>query len=108
VRESFFSAHTPESIVARTLARLQEESPRALGPDMTFINAVKVKECDNSLARARCGSRPHLPHADVRTTARAYHTDAEFHPDMGHNMMLEPAWSAVAERIDIWLSTRGL
>jgi len=27
---------------------------------------------------------------------------------MGHNMMLEPGWAAVAERIDTWLSARGL
>ncbi len=27
---------------------------------------------------------------------------------MGHNMMLEPGWQAVAERIDNWLTARGL
>ncbi|MDT5171382.1 MAG: hypothetical protein QOD02_4727, partial [Mycobacterium sp.] len=29
-------------------------------------------------------------------------------PNMGHNMMLEPGWQAVAERIDGWLTDRGL
>jgi hypothetical protein len=29
-------------------------------------------------------------------------------PNMGHNMMLETGWAAVAERIDIWLGTQGL
>ena len=45
---------------------------------------------------------------EVLATARAYRTQAEFFPDMGHNMMLEPGWTAVAERIDSWLGTRGL
>jgi hypothetical protein len=44
----------------------------------------------------------------VLATARAYHTEAEFFPDMGHNMMLEPGWAAVAERIHTWLVAQGL
>jgi hypothetical protein len=27
---------------------------------------------------------------------------------MGHNMMLEPGWAAVADRIHTWLGTRRL
>ena len=46
--------------------------------------------------------------AEVEDTARAYHTPAEVFPDMGHDMMLEPGWQAVAERIDGWLSGQGL
>jgi hypothetical protein len=45
---------------------------------------------------------------EVCATARAYGTEAEFFPNMGHNMMLEPGWDAVAQRIDTWLSTQGL
>jgi hypothetical protein len=45
-----------------------------------------------------------VTNAEVRATARAYRTDAEFFADMGHNMMLEPGWAAVAERIDAWLA----
>ena len=45
---------------------------------------------------------------EMLATARAYRTEAEFFPNMGHNMMLEPGWTAVAERIDSWLGTRGL
>ena len=46
--------------------------------------------------------------AEVEATARAYHTPAEVFPDMGHDMMLEPGWQAVAERIDGWLGGQGL
>ena len=46
--------------------------------------------------------------AAVSATAQTYQTEAEFFPNMGHNMMLEPGWQAVAERIDGWLTGRGL
>jgi alpha-beta hydrolase superfamily lysophospholipase len=42
---------------------------------------------------------------EVRAAARAYRTDAEIFPDMGHDMTLEPEWAAVAERIHTWLET---
>jgi hypothetical protein len=44
----------------------------------------------------------------VRATASAYRTEAEIFPDTGHDMMLEPEWAAVAERIHTWLETRDL
>lgn len=46
--------------------------------------------------------------AEVRATARAYWTEAEFFPGMGHNMMLEPGWANVAQRIHGWLQNRDL
>jgi alpha-beta hydrolase superfamily lysophospholipase len=45
---------------------------------------------------------------EVIATARAYCTEAEFFPGMGHNMMLEPGWADVAMRIHTWLGTHGL
>ena len=45
---------------------------------------------------------------EIRATARAYRTEAEFFLNMGHDMMLEPGWAAVAERIHSWLGTHGL
>ena len=49
-----------------------------------------------------------LTNAEVAATARAYGTEAEFFPGMGHDMMLEPEWPTVAERIHRWLGMRGL
>ena len=45
---------------------------------------------------------------EILQTARAYRTTAEFFGGMGHNMMIEPGWRSVAERIDSWLVSRGL
>jgi len=35
-------------------------------------------------------------------------TQAELFPGMGHNMMLEPGWPDVAERIHSWLTGQGI
>ena len=42
---------------------------------------------------------------EVHATAGAYHTNADIFAKMGHDMMLEPGWAAVAERIHAWLET---
>jgi hypothetical protein len=46
------------------------------------------RHCDSSVTKQ-----------ELHATARAYHTTAEFFPDMGHEMMLEPGWPAVAQRM---------
>ena len=38
--------------------------------------------------------------AEQRSTARAYGTTAEVFDGMGHNLMVEPGWERVADRID--------
>jgi pimeloyl-ACP methyl ester carboxylesterase len=107
-RETLFSAHTPESLVTHYASLLQEDSPRAQSLDMTLLNLPKPKRVRASLLVLGAESDGSINAREVRSTARAYHTEAEFFPDMGHNMMLEPGWPAVAERIHTWLGPRGL
>ena len=106
-REAFFCAHTPEAEVIRLAARLQEESTTAL-LETVFPNRLEPERITAPLlvlgAECDAGVTPD----EVRATAHAYNTEAEFFPDMGHNMMLEPGWAHVAERIHNWLSARGL
>jgi hypothetical protein len=103
VRELFFTPDTPQAIVDSCFARLQDESYLA------FIDTMVVLP------------RPHRVRApllvmgaeqdafftvdEVRRTARAYGTEAEIFPCMGHNMMLDRNWRAVADRINAWLLT---
>jgi pimeloyl-ACP methyl ester carboxylesterase len=107
VREMLFSPETPTARVAHYVGRIQQESARALFLDLLLDlpspgsvstpMLVLGAELDGSFTRG-----------EVRATARAYNTEAEFFPDMGHDMMLETGWAAVAQRIHTWLGAHGL
>lgn len=105
-RAMFYSQNTTESDVARYAALVGNESlrvafdtfrPIASPESVTTPVLVLGAELDGAITRS-----------EVDATARAYGGQAEIFPDMGHNMMLEPAWIDVAGHIDAWLTDRGL
>jgi pimeloyl-ACP methyl ester carboxylesterase len=108
-RELFFSASTPEKQVNAYQSRLQNESYRAfLG--MLALDLVKTKQV-NRIPMLVLGAEDDpiiVSQRQIRRTATVYGAEAEIFPDMGHDMMLEPGWRAVAERIDGWLTARDL
>lgn len=105
-RERFFCAHTPEPLVRRYAARLQEESARSgLDGLVTLPRPDRVRAPLLVIGAEEDGA---VTRHEVGATARAYRTEPEFFAGMGHDMMLEPGWQAVAERIDDWLGDRGL
>jgi pimeloyl-ACP methyl ester carboxylesterase len=106
-RERFFSAQTPESQVVRYAERLQEESVR-VGIDCLVLRLPRPRRVTTPLLVLGADEDGAHTREEVRATARAYGTEAEFFPNMGHNMMLESGWAAVAERIHTWLGTHGL
>jgi pimeloyl-ACP methyl ester carboxylesterase len=106
-RESFFGAETPESHVVRYAARLQEESQRAC-LDALLFGLPRPKRVTTPMLVLGAGDDRCFSTGEVRATAHAYRTEAKIFPGMGHNMMLEPGWLAVAEQIHTWLDGRGL
>ena len=106
-RKGLFSAETPESQVAHYAARLEEESARVMR-DQMMLNLPRPKRVTTPLLVLGAEHDGTFTPNEVRATARAYRTEAEIFPDMGHDMMLEPGWAAVAERIHVWLGARGL
>jgi len=105
-RERFFSPHTPEALVRRYAARLQEESSRSgLDGLVQLPRPGRVRAPLLVLGALEDGA---VTPAEVRATARAYRTEPVFFPGMGHNLMLEPEWATVARRIDDWLAAREL
>lgn len=105
-RERFFSPHTPEDLVLRHIARLGEESARS-GSD-GIVNRPRPDRISTRMLVLGAADDGAVTASEVQATARAYRTEAEFFPRMGHNMMLEPGWQAVAARIDAWLTDNGL
>lgn len=105
-RERFFSPHTPEPLVRRYAARLQEESARS-GLD-GLVKLPRPQRVAAPLLVLGALEDGAVTNQEVRATARGYRTEPVFFPGMGHDMMLEPGWAAVAERIDSWLVAHGL
>jgi pimeloyl-ACP methyl ester carboxylesterase len=106
-RESFFSAEAPESHVVRYAARLQEESQRAC-LDALLLGLPRPKRVTTPMLVLGAEDDRCFSTREVHATARAYRTQATIFPGMGHDMMLEPGWLAVAEQIYTWLDGRGL
>lgn len=106
VREFLFSPGTPESVVTSCRNRLTPESVRAARdtvkplPDPRRVTApMLVLGARDDASRVD---------GDASAVAAAYGADRQVFPDMGHVMMLEPGWRAVAERIQTWLTGKGL
>ena len=106
-REHLFCSRTPDDIVAACVARLQPESARATR-DAMFGDLPQPERISTPVLVLGATDDGAFTQDEVHATARAYDTDAQFFPDMGHDMMLEPGWQAVAERIVQWLGHRGL
>ncbi len=103
-REAFFCADTPESTVESCAARMQPVSSRASG---VLVRVRPSRVTTPLLVRGGEGDAT-ITNDEVQATARAYGAQLELFPKMGHNMMLEPGWHDVAERIHVWLTARGL
>ena len=108
VRSMFFSVHTPESLVASYTELLQNEQIGRAALDMVFLNLPKPHRVSTPLLVLGAQCDRSVTPQEVHATARAHHAQAEISPNMGHDMMLEPGWLAVAQRIQTWLRTQGL
>jgi alpha-beta hydrolase superfamily lysophospholipase len=98
---------TPDDIVESCAASVESEAVRASLID-PLIRRVRSKRVTTPILVLGAEEDGMVTNAEVRATARAYRTEAEFFPGMGHNMMLEPGWAPVAQRIHAWLHTRDL
>ncbi|WP_137149087.1 alpha/beta hydrolase [Mycolicibacterium sp. CR10] len=105
-RERFFSPGTPESVVRRYAARLQEESARSGVDGIRDLPRPGLVTTDMLVLGALEDGA--VTPAEVRATGKAYRTEAHLFAGMGHNMMLEPGWESVAKRMVQWFDARGL
>jgi len=104
-RETFFSELTPDADVVRYAAQLNEEYVGKIVLDMLWLNLPRPNLVTTPLLVLGAEDDIVFTQQEVRATAGAYHTEAEIFPKMAHDMMLEPGWAAVAERIHAWLET---
>lgn len=103
-RELFFSPTLPRADLERYYAKLQTESAliileAAVRPPVARRYPFPVLVLGG--VNDTIFTRP-----EVQQTARVYGTEAVFF-NMAHDMMLEPGWEAVAEKLVSWLDEIG-
>ncbi len=106
-REAFFSGGLAEEQVRAYADRLQDESYLGF-LDMILFNLPKPGRVKTPMLVLGGTEDAIFSPAEVNATARAYGTQPQIFPDMAHDMMLEPGWQTVAERILAWLEERKL
>ncbi len=107
-RSTFYCRHTPDEIVAHTSAALCDESTRVLYHDLVYRDLARPAQVRVPMLVLGAELDGFFSTAEIRATARAYRAEAQLFPGMGHNMMLEPGWRDVAQRIRAWLGGIGL
>jgi pimeloyl-ACP methyl ester carboxylesterase len=105
-REYLFCADTPEAVVESCRQRAGAESVRAAMTD-PMVRRVKTTRVTTPILVLGARRDGFVSVGEVHATARAYRNEPQFF-DMGHNMMLEPGWPDVADRIHAWLTARDL
>lgn len=103
VRRAMFSPRVGLEALKRWEPLLCDESRRVL-MEMTAWNPFPPRPIGKPPALVLGAEKDVLfPPAQVRSTARFYGVEAEFFPEMGHTIMLEPDWETAAARIETWL-----
>jgi alpha-beta hydrolase superfamily lysophospholipase len=105
VRDLFFTAQTPQAVVDDCQARLQDESYLAFLDMLLFLARPRPRQVKAPMLVLGAEHDGFFTVGELRLTARAYRTEAEIFPGMGHDMMLDQGWEKVADRIDTWSRT---
>ena len=106
-RWAFFSEDMPHEQVLKYHSKMNDESFR-MYLDLLGLNLVNTKKVKTPLLVLGARNDAVISNGDVEKTAKAYSTNAEFFPNMAHDMMLEKGWKPVAERISNWLKEKGI
>jgi len=105
VGEAFFSKDLPRELLLKYWKQTQDDSFMAF-VDMVVLDLPRPEKVKTPMLVLGAGRDNMIGPREVDATARAYHTHAEFIPDVAHNSMLEQGWQNVAERILAWLNER--
>jgi hypothetical protein len=106
-KDVFFSDDYPDEQFLEHYARIQPEST-VMAVEASLLRLPRPKQVRTPLLVIGAEDDRIFTVAEQRKTARAYNTEAILHPQMAHDMMLEPGWETVADRILNWLDTHNL
>jgi len=106
-RAAFFSPDIAKEKLSRYFAQIQNDSVRAYF-DMILFDLPRPKSISTPLLVLGAANDAVFTQTEIQSLAQAYGTTAEIFPNMAHDMMLEPGWQAVADRIVSWLGEKGI
>ena len=101
-RQLFFTPDTPEPIITRTVARLQNESALAVAQSLAPLRPMPPT-IDAPVLVIGAEHDAMISPADVRATADVYDTGPHVIPGSGHCIMLDTQWEQAASLIATWL-----
>ncbi|GAB3022145.1 alpha/beta hydrolase [Mycobacterium bourgelatii] len=106
-RALLFSDAVPDAQVNSYQQRLQDEGYLGF-LDMLVLDLVKTHRV-HQIPTLVLGAEHDkiVAQSQIQRTASTYGAEMTIFPGMGHDMMLEPGWRQVAERMDNWLSILG-
>ena len=104
VRQLLFAGPVDSARLARYCGLLQRESVRAMW-DTSLFALPQVWRMKRPRLLFLGGERDELvPPFLVQLGAKSFGAEAEIFPGLGHALMLEAGWQAVAERLVAWLA----
>lgn len=102
-RRLFFSAAMPEPTVRRHAVRLGGEAFLAY-LDMLGLDPCRPRRGAVPTLVLGAGADAMFTRREVESVAVAHGAPVEFVPGMAHDMMLDPGWETVADRIGGWVA----
>lgn len=106
-KKAFFSDDHSHDRVTAFAERLQDESYLGF-LDMLMLDLPRPHKVNAPVLVLGAADDAIFHPREVEATARAYKTEPFIFPRMAHDMMLEPGWQQVADRILTWLGEQGI
>lgn len=106
-KDMFFSDDYPNKKFLGYYPSIQSESV-IMAMDASILHLPRPQKVKTPLLVIGAENDRIFTVAEQRKTARAYNTEVILYPQMAHDMMLEPGWETVADRILNWLDTYNL
>ena len=107
IRDAFFSKSISQEQLIQYAKNLQDESYLGF-LDMLVFALPKPEKVKTPVLILGAEKDNIFSANQIRKTAEAYNTKEEIIPDMAHDMMVEPGWQAVADKIINWLHEQKL
>jgi pimeloyl-ACP methyl ester carboxylesterase len=98
VKTNLFSASTPDEIVHKCAARLQDDVIVGF-LDYLFLDLVKTSKITTKILTFGASDDHMIDKIDVEATGRAYGRTPVLIPDLGHDLMLDRNWETAAAAI---------